>query len=304
MTQDETKGRWATMYGAIYTITNKLNGKQYVGQTTQPIEKRWAQHVTYASIGGKKECSALWNAIRKYGPDAFDVEVIATCDTQEELDRVEVLEIKARNTLSPGGYNLQTGGGNGKPSAEVRAKMSAAQKGKKRRPLSLETRAKMSAARKGKKPKPLSPEARAKLSAALVGKTTSQETRTKISERLKGHSVSPETRTKMSATRKERHTHETTIMTTVRDLVREYRKSGDLSLRKFAAAVGCSHEEVRNWEAGSSLPNHRVLMPLLRGEYGDWRTRFAVDVLAALYPKLIKPVGDGHVRSNRVKTNF
>ncbi|MBR2518901.1 MAG: GIY-YIG nuclease family protein [Selenomonadaceae bacterium] len=29
---------------AIYKITNRLNGKPYVGQTRQPIEKRFLQH--------------------------------------------------------------------------------------------------------------------------------------------------------------------------------------------------------------------------------------------------------------------
>ncbi|MBR1647770.1 MAG: GIY-YIG nuclease family protein [Selenomonadaceae bacterium] len=30
---------------AIYKITNRLNNKPYVGQTRQPIEKRFMQHL-------------------------------------------------------------------------------------------------------------------------------------------------------------------------------------------------------------------------------------------------------------------
>ncbi len=91
---------------------------------------------------------------------------------------------------------------------------------------------------------------------------------------------------------------------TVQEVVKLYRNQSGLSLRRFAEVVGVSHEQVRNWESGKyPPPGHGIIMPLLRGEYGDWRTRFAVDVLSALYPTLIKPVGDGRPRANRGKQN-
>ena len=33
----------------IYLITNLINGKQYVGQTTKGYLKRWRDHCTYAN---------------------------------------------------------------------------------------------------------------------------------------------------------------------------------------------------------------------------------------------------------------
>ena len=49
--------------GYIYLITNKINGKKYVGKTTTSIEERWREHC--------KPCngirSGIDGAIQKYG---------------------------------------------------------------------------------------------------------------------------------------------------------------------------------------------------------------------------------------------
>lgn len=53
--------------GYIYLITNKVNGKQYVGQTSRTIEKRIAEHF-YVN-----DNLPIHNSIKKYGKDNFDV---------------------------------------------------------------------------------------------------------------------------------------------------------------------------------------------------------------------------------------
>ncbi|MBH9580891.1 hypothetical protein DOS62_06615 [Staphylococcus felis] len=45
----------------VYKITNKINGKSYVGITTQGIKERFKQHCQSKSCVG--------NAIRKYGKE-------------------------------------------------------------------------------------------------------------------------------------------------------------------------------------------------------------------------------------------
>lgn len=226
------------MYGVIYTATNRVNGKQYVGQTTESVEKRWMKHVSDANRNRKRECRVLNNAIRKYGSEAFDVEAIIACDSKEELDRMEVMAIASGDTLVPSGYNLKTGGNaGGRPGAETRAKTSAAlmghstsqetrakisasntgkshssdtrarisavQKGKPKRPLSAETRAKISVANKGRA---ISREHRDKLSEAHRGKVLSLEHRIRIGAANKGKVRSPETRAKISQTKRKRVT--------------------------------------------------------------------------------------------------
>jgi group I intron endonuclease len=143
------------MYGVIYKIQNLINGNFYIGQTKMRLMSRWSKHKQDAANGKPWPMSA---AIRKYGVDAFEITVLQTCANKEELNQAE---IKFIAELKPS-YNCCAGGGGlGSPTPEVRAKMSAANKGKR---ISEETRARMSAAQKGH---PVSPETVAKIQKAL-----------------------------------------------------------------------------------------------------------------------------------------
>lgn len=65
----------------VYKITNKLNGKVYIGQTTEGIEKRWKRHCGYQINDG----TYFHNAIKKYGAENFTIEIIDKAKNQEEL---------------------------------------------------------------------------------------------------------------------------------------------------------------------------------------------------------------------------
>lgn len=74
----------AKPYGVIYKWTNKISGKAYIGQTTQDPEERKAEHLYPSSD------SVISRAIRKYGVENFNFEVIdATATNQDELDARE-----------------------------------------------------------------------------------------------------------------------------------------------------------------------------------------------------------------------
>ena len=98
----------------IYLITNRVNGKQYVGLTIGSLEDRLKQHFAAARKGRK---APLPNAIRKYGEDAFLIELVR-CDARsyDELQDQEISEIASRGTIK-GGYNSAMGGslGTSKP---------------------------------------------------------------------------------------------------------------------------------------------------------------------------------------------
>jgi group I intron endonuclease len=185
----------------IYLIRNTVNGKGYVGQTIRTLEERWAQHKSQGI--GRYKNDALHNALLKYGIEAFEIAVLdSSAKTLDELNELEKFHIKAQGTLSPGGYNLTTGGFSYKRSPETLAKMSMAMKGKK---PSAETIAKIVAKHIGRKH---SAQTKAKLSIAKIGnqytkgRRHTKESIEKMSAAAKGRSFSEETRKKMSLAKK------------------------------------------------------------------------------------------------------
>lgn len=148
----------------VYLLTSP-SGKHYVGITSKTPEERWKKHCRDAQKGSQR---ALQQAIRKHGPESFKVETIETVETWEEACEREKFWIAWIGTRPPFGYNL-TGGGDGvvgvKASDETKAKMSAAQKGRKGNWLGKSHTA----------------ETKAKVSSARKGRAHSEETRTKIS---------------------------------------------------------------------------------------------------------------------------
>lgn len=63
------------MEGFIYKVTNKENGKIYIGQTTRTIEERWNEHTRNAFHDNNLEYQNKFHrAIRKYGDGGFIIE--------------------------------------------------------------------------------------------------------------------------------------------------------------------------------------------------------------------------------------
>lgn len=137
--------------GYIYTITNKIDNKTYVGQTIQDLEARWKDHRKTHS-----NCRYLRSAIKKYGIDNFVFKLLCiTFDNQ--LDDMEIKYIEKYNCLVPNGYNLRLGGNSGRHNAETKQKISETLKKKfangliNSKPLSEITKKKISeAGRKNK----------------------------------------------------------------------------------------------------------------------------------------------------------
>lgn len=104
----------------IYKITNLINSKVYIGQTTQDISKRINQHFKPSS----KSCRAIGSAIKKYGRQNFKIEIIDKANNLNELTEKEVYWITKYNSIVPNGYNLKLGTKKNGVSSETRQKMS------------------------------------------------------------------------------------------------------------------------------------------------------------------------------------
>lgn len=95
----------------IYKITNKCNGKCYIGQTIKPAEIRWREHQSHA-FGShfNDQNKVLYKAIRKYGLDNFTFEVVQdNIESFKELDKAEIYWINYYNSFLKG-YNSNFGG--------------------------------------------------------------------------------------------------------------------------------------------------------------------------------------------------
>jgi group I intron endonuclease len=92
----------------IYKIKNKINGKIYIGQTIQDLDKRIESHLKESR--SNKTDRPFLNAIKKYGIENFEWEIIDEAKTLDELDEKEIYWIDNYNSLVPNGYNVLGGG--------------------------------------------------------------------------------------------------------------------------------------------------------------------------------------------------
>jgi hypothetical protein len=94
----------------IYKVTNKINLKVYIGQTTMPLKLRKASHKCAALTSHSN--SYFHKAIRKYGWDSFEWVELYQCSSKEELDIKEIEYIVEHDchASSGKGYNLTKGG--------------------------------------------------------------------------------------------------------------------------------------------------------------------------------------------------
>ena len=95
------------MKKTIYSFTNKINGKKYIGSTIIEPNKRYAQHIYNATHENVHQYNyPLYQAIRKYGIQNIIFEIIEQIDcSEEELREKEKEYIINLNTLTPNGYN-------------------------------------------------------------------------------------------------------------------------------------------------------------------------------------------------------
>jgi len=191
--------------GVIYCLKSP-SGKRYVGQSWN-FEKRLNYYKSVDSCKGQQK---IYYALKKYGFDSFDVEILDYCFEQDQMDDAECYWITFYDTIN-NGYNIREGGSRGQWSDEMRLLISertkAAMKIHKHSPETIqriadklrgqtrpdEVKQLMSKNRKGKGCKennawygnPLPEDHRKKIGDGNRGKIRSEETKKKISEASK-----------------------------------------------------------------------------------------------------------------------
>lgn len=131
----------------VYCHVNKINGKRYVGITSQKPESRWKNG------NGYRNNEYFFRAIEKYGWHNFQHEILYTNLTRVEAEKKEIELISEYQSFLPeNGYNIELGGNSvGKFADITRLRISEALKGHK---CSDETKLKISKSQTGK-PSPM-----------------------------------------------------------------------------------------------------------------------------------------------------
>lgn len=95
----------------IYKATNKINGKSYIGQTTN-FAKRKRDHINVRD--GRRDPNSIFHrAIDKYGKENFTWEILAIIPGKSLANAYECEMIRKYNSYKPFGYNMTKGGDGG-----------------------------------------------------------------------------------------------------------------------------------------------------------------------------------------------
>ena len=150
----------------VYQHKNKINGKVYIGITSQKPEQRWRNGEGY------KSSPHFYSAIQKYGWDNFEHNILFVELTKEQACLKEQELIKEFNSMNRKyGYNSTSGGDIFVMNEETKQKISQALMGNQNN----------------------------------LGHSCSEEKKKKISEAQKGRKFTEEHKQKLSEAAKNRH---------------------------------------------------------------------------------------------------
>lgn len=122
----------------VYMHENRINGKRYIGITSDKPENRWQNGHGYYK--NKHFC----DAIKKYGWDSFRHSILFSGLTKDQACFIERRLIKEYNTQDKRfGYNITDGGEHFRHSEESKELMSRRRKGKGIKPFTEEHKRKL-----------------------------------------------------------------------------------------------------------------------------------------------------------------
>ena len=163
----------------IYKITHLDTKRCYIGQCIGNVKARWRSH--------KAADTHLGRSIKKYGVESFSFEVIDAANSIEELNEKEIKYIAQYGSITPNGFNIESGGRNAPMAEHVKVIISQTHKGKT---IPDWQRKLISEANKNKV---VSEETREKIRQSRLGKKLTDEAKKKIAESNKFKNFTPRT---------------------------------------------------------------------------------------------------------------
>lgn len=89
----------------LYSIRNIITSEEYIGVTTQSLQRRWNQHISRLRRG--KHTYKIQEAFNKYGEENFVISIVK----EGELDDILKMELELTTITHVNGYNIIIGGG-------------------------------------------------------------------------------------------------------------------------------------------------------------------------------------------------
>jgi group I intron endonuclease len=182
----------------IYKAENIINNKVYIGKTIQTLNSRINQH-KYEAFESNRYNFYFYRAIRKYGWDNFQWEILCETDSESKLNVLEKFYIAVYGKMNKL-YNCTNGGDGGFSfTEETLKKMSKAQTGRKHSPETIEKLRQINYGNKYGLGRKHSLQTKKKLS--LIKQNQSESTKEKNRQAHIGKKKSEETKKKISETR-------------------------------------------------------------------------------------------------------
>ena len=114
--------------GCVYSATNLINKKVYIGHTGRTLKIRQREHENYTPK------DIFHYALRKYGKENFQWEILYEIEDETLRKNIERWLIIELNTQVPNGYNLTEGGEGGKLHKDTKIKIGRFHKEYQNRP--------------------------------------------------------------------------------------------------------------------------------------------------------------------------